>query len=240
MRAFQLYMAHATWDWSLGKGRQTSVTDSDMFWLQHSDEALSILLQMGEDLERFLTLPTYSGTRHIVYQKYQKEAKRTITVAYRLLNSCKSERMTQLTLLCEVLKRHGLDLPEAIRIRRWESMIDRAIEELRLIKTYRTPNALQNFGRLFSIFLPPLFAPYFVQLAYETSSLGVGIIGAVLVSYTLTSLFECSKVLEDPFLKDDNRFMFSFDAIGKNIYVYPCVILFDLNLSFFFPSLFPH
>jgi hypothetical protein len=112
-------------------------------------------------------------------------------------------------------------------------MIARAIEELRLIKTYRTPNALQNFGRSFSIFLPPLFAPYFVQLAYETSSLGVGIIGAVLVSYTLTSLFECSKVLEDPFLKDDNRFMFSFDAIGKKYLfinsfccltsIYPCL-----------------
>jgi hypothetical protein len=99
-------MAHATWDWSLGKGRQTSVTDSETFWLRHSDDALSLLLQMGEDLERFLTLPTYSGTRHMVYSKYRKEATRTITVAHRLLLSCISEHMTQFTLLCEVLKRY--------------------------------------------------------------------------------------------------------------------------------------
>lgn len=136
-----------------------------------------------------------------------------------------------------LFSRYGLDLPEAIRIRRWESMITRAMEELRLIKTYRTPNALQNFGRLFSIFLPPLFSPYFVQLAYETSSLGLGIIGAALVSFTLTSLFECSKVLEDPFLMDDNnRFLFSFDAVGK--YIHICIYiyihaLFYLRLFFF-------
>jgi hypothetical protein len=122
---------------------------------------------------------------------------------------------------------HGLELPEAIRIRRWESMIARAIEELRLIKTYRTPNALQNFGRLFSMFLPPLFAPYFVQLIYETSSIGLGIGAAVLVSYTLTSLFECSKVLEDPFVLDYDRSILSFDAVGK------VILLLDLSLDLF-------
>jgi hypothetical protein len=95
-------MAHATWDWSLGKGRHTSNCES--FWFQHSNQALSILLEMGEELERFLTLPTYSGTRHFVFRTYQNEATRTVTVAYQLLNSCVSEHMTQFTLLCEVLK----------------------------------------------------------------------------------------------------------------------------------------
>ena len=74
------------------------------------------------------------------------------------------------------------------------------MEELRLTKTYRTPQALRNFGRVYSILLPPFYAPYYVDLARETGSLGLGIALAVIVSLTLTGLFESMEVLEDPFV----------------------------------------
>jgi hypothetical protein len=59
-------------------------------------------------------------------------------------------------------------------------------------------------------------------------------IGAALVSFTLTSLFECSKALEDPFLMDENnRFLFSFDAVGN----YMCIFRFIPALFYFPPSI---
>ena len=79
-------------------------------------------------------------------------------------------------------------------------MIGRSMEELRLIKTYRTPQALRNFGRVLSLFLPPFYAPYYVEVARDTGSLGLGIGLAVVVSMTLTGLFESIQVLEDPFV----------------------------------------
>jgi len=101
MRSLQLYLAHAKWDWSGGQGRQ----ERQDYWLEHSDQALSILLQMGDEFCRFLTLPTYSGTRQLVFHRYIQESRQIIIVAYRLFNSCLANLMTNFSLLCEVLKR---------------------------------------------------------------------------------------------------------------------------------------
>ena len=103
-------MAHATWDWTGGNPTQQGrkhplTTTSTVDWLQHSDQALSILLHMGDELCRFLTLPTYSRTRHFAFRRYKQEAVRTIGVAYRLFDSFLTTRMAAFTLLCEVLKR---------------------------------------------------------------------------------------------------------------------------------------
>ena len=58
------------------------------------------------------------------------------------------------------------------------------------MKNYRTPQALRSFARLFSVFLPPFYAPYFAQLAYDLNSLPMGITFAIVTSIALTSLFE--------------------------------------------------
>mmetsp|Transcript_5814 Transcript_5814/g.8552 ORF Transcript_5814/g.8552 Transcript_5814/m.8552 type:complete len:126 (-) Transcript_5814:134-511(-) len=90
-------------------------------------------------------------------------------------------------------------------------MIGRAFEDLRLLKTYRNPRTLHNFGLLSAIFLPAFFAPYFVQLARNTS-FKLGIAAAVLSSFAFTSLFEVAKMLDDPFV-NNNRVVSSFDGI---------------------------
>ena len=58
------------------------------------------------------------------------------------------------------------------------------------MKQYRTPQALRSFARLFSVFLPPFYAPYYGQLAYDLNSLPMAIIFACVTSIALTSLFE--------------------------------------------------
>ena len=74
------------------------------------------------------------------------------------------------------------------------------IEKLRFLKEYRTPQGLRSFARLFSIFLPPLYAPFYASMASELNSLGTAITFAILTSVALTALFETVTQLEDPFV----------------------------------------
>jgi hypothetical protein len=59
---------------------------------------------------------------------------------------------------------------------------------------------LRSFARLFSVFLPPFYAPYYGQMAREINSLGMAVAFSVLTSIALTSLFESITQLEDPFV----------------------------------------
>lgn len=78
-------------------------------------------------------------------------------------------------------------------------MVFEAIEKLRTIKLYRTPQGLRSFCRLFSVFLPPFYAPFYAQLAHELNSLGTAIAFAIITSIALTALFETVNQMEDPF-----------------------------------------
>jgi hypothetical protein len=89
---------------------------------------------------------------------------------------------------------------ETSRIRQWERFVGEAIEQLRILKTYRTPQALRSFARLFTIILPAFYSPDFAQLARDSDSLGLGISFAVLTSFALSALFEAIYMLEDPFV----------------------------------------
>jgi hypothetical protein len=64
---------------------------------------------------------------------------------------------------------------------------------------YRTPQGLRSFGRLFSMLLPPFYAPYYAQLAHDVNSLGIAITFAIFTALALTSLFETISQMEDPF-----------------------------------------
>ena len=55
-----------------------------------------------------------------------------------------------------------------------------AIENLRMIKTYRTPQTLRSFARIFTTLMPPFFAPAYAQLAINAGSLAMGVTFAVI------------------------------------------------------------
>lgn len=78
-----------------------------------------------------------------------------------------------------------------------------------MIKKYRTPQALRSFARLFSLLLPPFYAPFYGQMAIELQSLGLAIAFSIFTSIALTSLFESISQMEDPFVG-----MFSLDGIN--------------------------
>jgi hypothetical protein len=194
--SYHLYLAHSLWDWNDSGGR-AAVTDVD--WLEHCDAVLAQLIGIGDELSRFLSLPTTSRSRHRMTRAGRREASRTIEVAYHLVESMTTQRVTRLTLYSERLKKIGLPSGEVSRLRQYERFISDSLEQLRMVKMYRTPQALRSLARLFTVLLPPYYAPAFAQVAIDTHSLGVGLVNAVIVALALTGLFLSLEVLEDPF-----------------------------------------
>ena len=129
----------------------------------------------------------------------RKEASRTTEVAYYLLESMSTQRMTRLLLYSERLKKIGLPSGEVSRIRQYERFLSDMVEQLRMVKMYRSPQALRSFARIFTLLLPPFYAPTFAQVAMEVNSLGVGVAFGIVTALGLTALFESLQVLEDPF-----------------------------------------
>ena len=68
-----------------------------------------------------------------------------------------------------------------------------------MVKMYRTPQAFRSFARIFTLVLPPFYAPTFAQVAIELNSLGMGITFGIITALGLTMLFESLQILEDPF-----------------------------------------
>lgn len=195
--SFQLYLIHTLWDWDVApKGRSAASVN----WLDHGDKVLSNLIGIGDELFRFLTLPTCSRSRHRVTIMGRKEAARTVEAAYRLLDSCVTRRFIRLTQLGEDLKSLGFPAGESSRLRQYERFMNVSIELLRMLKMYRSPQALRAFARIFSVIVPPLYSPYFAQLAINVHSLAFGVIFAILTSLALTALAETVENLEDPFV----------------------------------------
>jgi hypothetical protein len=196
--SIELYSAHSVWDWGWkpnGTGREVSKVD----WLHHSDEVLIQLFAISEELTRWLTLPNATRARHKVTTLGRKEALETRVVDSKLYESI-IVRFGHLADSCEILKQEGLPPNEATRIRQWERFLLVAVENLRMIKMYRTPQGLRSFARLFSVFLPPFYSPFYAQVARELNSIGMAVAFATLTSIALTSLFETVAQMEDPFV----------------------------------------
>jgi hypothetical protein len=194
--AYHLYLAHSLWDWEDSKGGRAG---ADVDWLEHCDAVLAQLIGIGDELSRFLSLPTTSRSRHRHTKQGRREAARTIEVAYHLLESMATQRVTRLILYSERLKKIGLPSGEISRVRQYERFLSSTIEQLRMVKMYRTPQAFRSFARIFTLVLPPFYAPTYAQVAKDVHSLGVGIAFGIITAIGLTALFESQQILEDPF-----------------------------------------
>ncbi len=169
-------------------------------WLDHSDTTLRHLIHLSDSLCQYLTLPTATRARHRVTNKGQSEADTILSTGQQIFTSSTVGRIVALSGLTEALKYRGMPGNEAARMRQWEQTATLAMEELRIVKEYRTLQGLRVFGRLFSLFLPPFYATSYVQVAIDTGSLSLGIALGVMTSIALTGLFECVRQLEDPFV----------------------------------------
>jgi len=197
---YNLYVAHSSWDWSVsskGKGRRGCVENEedemavygnntssstihnkqakDIDWLNHSDTTLCHLIHMSDSLYKYLTLPTATRARHRATHKGRKEANEVLSAGREIFTLDVYGRMIMISQLSEALKYRGLPGNEASRIRQWEEKMTSAMENLRVVKEYRTLQALRVYERLFSLLLPPFYATSYVQVALNTGSLSLGI-----------------------------------------------------------------
>lgn len=195
----ELFAAHSVWDWRKKGNKNSGKAASSINWLEHADAALTEFLGIGDEMGLFLSLPNVTRARHRVTRSGRKEAGEVKDLAVDMYDSI-LVRMGRISLLCETLKEEGLPPNEATRIRQWERMVLEDLEGLRMIKWYRTPQALRSFARLFTVFLPAFYSPYYAQLAHDLNSLAAGIAFAVLTSLALTALFESICQMEDPFV----------------------------------------
>lgn len=193
--SYHLYLAHSLWDWSENGGRAAAPVD----WVEHCDAVMAQLIGIGDELARFLNLPTTSRSRHRLTKQGRNEAARTIEVAYYLLESMGTQRLTRLVMYSERIKKIGLPSGEVSRLRQYERFLSSMVEQLRMVKMYRTPQAFRSFARIFTLALPPFYAPTFAQVALDVNSLGVGIAFGIITALGLSMLFESLQILEDPF-----------------------------------------
>ena len=194
--ALAIYMAHADWNWNGGKGRDDSSVES----LKHSDRVIRELIKLGDDLCRYLTLPISSRARHRELPRGRTEASVVSKCTYLLLDSMIARRIPRLSRMAEDLKDAGLSPTECSRLRQFERFIVKSIEQMRIIKNYRTPLALRAFANIFTLLIPPFYAPAFAQLAFDTNSYALGLVFGGVTSLALTALFESVNHLEDPFV----------------------------------------
>eukprot|EP00581_Thalassiosira_minuscula_P003909 CAMPEP_0183746502 /NCGR_PEP_ID=MMETSP0737-20130205/66789_1 /TAXON_ID=385413 /ORGANISM="Thalassiosira miniscula, Strain CCMP1093" /LENGTH=684 /DNA_ID=CAMNT_0025982199 /DNA_START=158 /DNA_END=2211 /DNA_ORIENTATION=+ len=181
IRQFERFMGDAIENLRMVKTYRTPQTlRSFARGVDHADEVLKELIAIGDELCRFLTLPTTSRSRHRMTKSGRREAARTAEVAYRLYESLYTKRFVQLSQLSERIKLAGLGASEVSRMRQYERFMGDAIENLRMVKTYRTPQTLRSFARLFTTLLPPFFAPTYAQLSLNLNSLAIGVIFAVI------------------------------------------------------------
>lgn len=220
----ELYAAHASWDWKKVGQPGTGRASSDTNWLDHSDAALVEILGICHVLSRFLTLPTATRARHRITSQGRGEADETLALASKLYG-CMLVRFGRLTDLCEVLKAEGLPPNEATRIRQWERMVLEQADGLRTIKIYRTPQALRSFARIFTVILPPFYAPSYAEIAASLNSLAVGIIFSVLTSLALTALFETISQMEDPFQMHTSLDGIDVDSELSSSFVVQCMTM---------------
>lgn len=151
--SYHLYLAHSLWDWSEKGGRAgaTNVDGTPVDWVAHCDAVMAQLVGVGDELSRFLSLPTTSRSRHRMTKQGRREAARTVEVAYQLLESTATQRLTRLVMYSERIKKIGLPSGELSRIRQYERFLSSMVEQLRMIKMYRTPQAFRSFARIFTL-----------------------------------------------------------------------------------------
>ncbi len=224
--AQQFYLAHATWDWPTNGRYHYDKTDPSIdpidnekinrdMWLNHSDKVLQELVWLGTNLAKALTAPKNGSGESLSYKQNSVHSQQpnvsqcnrsTIDSSDTIFGNLLSRGMVRLCLYTEDLKRYGLEYPEAIRIRNMELFMTNTIEKLHLYKTYTsTPQTLRSFARVFAVWLPPMYGPYFAEISRNsTSSIYFGLSLAIITSMTLTSLLAANTFLENPFFSITN------------------------------------
>ncbi len=125
--AMAIYQCHATWTWNYKDGAK------QLNRLEHSDECLQLLIDFGDTITRFLTLPMTGYPRHRELNKGRHEEELTMAAAYSLFETAIGDYGIKLGLLVERMKECGFSASESSRVRQSERMLLEEAEYLRYV-----------------------------------------------------------------------------------------------------------
>ncbi|EQC38505.1 hypothetical protein SDRG_04212 [Saprolegnia diclina VS20] len=184
-------LAHAMWDW--GKNERMKLP------LHHALVTKQLLRTVLADLQRILTLPTFTRGRH-QFTSVGKDQASSFLDHFHSLARRVTYSIQLLQGQVEVMKAVGLPANEASRINQYHWLLQARLEKLCNLKLYRTPQATRSFTRLVILLLPLFYGPYYVYVATAgPTSYGFALTLSVVTSLLMIGIFNVERALEDPF-----------------------------------------
>lgn len=198
-----IFLAHRDWDWGTpGKNRASQLPPTHVGLM-----AQEVATLIGT-ITRLLQAPNVNKARHDFTALGHRDCTR-VQKQMDLLDSQIQEHFGQMSIFVEDLKRAGLPGNEASRIRQYFTVALSAYVHLRSIKSYRTPQGIRTFARIFILLTPIVMGPYYAYLAGAGDSDGVGLPFACffsfLASMSMQGLFAVRLKMEDPFSDGERK-----------------------------------
>ena len=206
------YLGHRDWDWGdNGRAKLPEKFVHEVRWM---------MVQLVCDARNFLTAPEVARLVHLNTSRgkvaWEKGRKIQWAIAQRVRG-----QFQKLSLTTEVLKYAGMPGNESARLRQFHKDAYVAWENLRFLKTYRTPMATRAFARVYILIHPIFWAPYYAYLVgemlhdeaggytgedvYDVTDYTRGFVMfyacclSVITSLAMLGLFNVRYSLEDPF-----------------------------------------
>jgi hypothetical protein len=205
-----LFSAHCTWDWYSinGSAREaysgrTSDKSKENALLQtiapgHIDAVKQTLVSYIDAIYTVLISPKVIQSRHY-HTESGRKIKESILRAQGKLDNCVIAFHNELGNHLEVLKKAGLPAGESSRVFAFAERIFSSFIQLRYLKDYRTPAGLRVFAKLFIMFTPIAFGPYYALVAKSTNLL-YAIMLNIVTTCAMLGLYNLRSRLEDPFI----------------------------------------
>jgi hypothetical protein len=202
--------AHCHWDWfTIPKDpKEPSISGRDQRLPSgHAHAVYTELIRLVHLLRSVLKAPMVFRLRNYYTEGGVQKRERVLKYV-RMASEQMTLRLQNLSLLSEEMKSAGLPANEATRIR-WHFLhLINALTQLKFIKRYRNSLGLRAYARVFILFLPILFGPYYASLANATH-IAFSISFSVSISLAVQGLYNLRMEVEDPFVSQG----ISYDTI---------------------------
>ncbi|KAG1666100.1 hypothetical protein FOA52_010890 [Chlamydomonas sp. UWO 241] len=194
-----VFLAHRDWDWWIipKDSELPAVSGRGRLPPGHVQQVHGEIVGLARVTHTLLTAPAVYRARNY-YTPQGRRERRSVLECAKKLHTATATHLSNLSILVEEFKAAGLPANEASRIRQYTTKIADQLQMLRLLKQYRTPVGLRALSRIFVIFLPWLFGPYYADLAVS-ASIVFSIVFSIVISVALLGLFNVRFELEDPF-----------------------------------------
>eukprot|EP00516_Mucochytrium_quahogii_P003969 CAMPEP_0203757542 /NCGR_PEP_ID=MMETSP0098-20131031/10557_1 /ASSEMBLY_ACC=CAM_ASM_000208 /TAXON_ID=96639 /ORGANISM=" , Strain NY0313808BC1" /LENGTH=414 /DNA_ID=CAMNT_0050649761 /DNA_START=257 /DNA_END=1501 /DNA_ORIENTATION=- len=205
-RALMLHVTLATMVWDFTNSETKTFTGREKLPGDFLETIRDTNIKLLTLVYRFLALPTVTRARHHLFPHYRQQTEK-VQMYQNNLEQRIADQFNVMYENIEIMKSSGLPANEASRVNQYHWFLQQRFEQLRNIKTYRTPQATRSFGRVYLYVLPWAFGPYFSWLGgrggdgVTQTNYAFALVVAVFTFLVLLGLINTQRLLEDPFVE---------------------------------------